>query len=220
MTLYLASTSPARLMLLRSAGIEPVIVHSHVDEPATVAAAEAVSGPLSTPDMVALLGRAKAEAVTRDTDGHPLDGFVLGGDSSFELDGVSRGKPHTPERATARWEAQRGRTGTLYSGHWLIDYRGGVPRAATGGVARATVTFADNITDAEIAAYVASGEPLWVAGAFTLDSLAGAFISEISGHPSTVIGLSLPLLRDSFAELGVLWTDLWNRPGALGTAEL
>lgn len=220
MTLYLASTSPARLMLLRSAGIEPVVVPSHVDEPAAVAAAEAISGPLTTPEMVALLGRAKAEAVTTDAEGAPLNGYVLGGDSSFELDGVSQGKPHTAERATARWHAQRGRTGTLYSGHWLIEYRDGVAGAATGAVAQATVTFAENITDTEIDAYVASGEPLWVAGAFTLDSLAGAFISEISGHPSTVIGLSLPLLRESFAELGVEWTDLWNRSGALGEMEL
>ncbi|UCR90362.1 Maf family protein [Mycetocola spongiae] len=213
MTLYLASTSPARLMLLRSAGIEPVIIPSHVDEPAAVRAAEALRGHLDTADMVALLARAKAEAVDRDEHGGALDGFILGGDSSFELDGIAHGKPHTAEAATERWRAQAGKTGTLYSAHWLIDHRGGSPRAAVGAVATATVTFADDLGAEEIHAYVASGEPLEVAGAFTLDSLAGPFIREISGHPSTVIGLSLPALRGSFLELGVSWPTLWNHAG-------
>lgn len=216
MNLYLASTSPARLMLLRSAGIEPIVVPSHVDEDAAVAAAEAISGPLGTSAMVALLGRAKAEAVTLAPDGTPLEGFVLGGDSAFELDGTSFGKPHTVERARERWVGQRGRTGVLYSGHWLIHYVNGSAIAAAGAVESAEVTFAADITDAELEAYLRSGEPLEVAGAFTLDSLGGPLIDRISGHPSTVIGLSLPALRRSVIELGGSWPELWNRSGVDG----
>jgi septum formation protein len=107
--------------------------------------------------------------------------------------------------------AQRGTTGSLYSGHWLIDHRGGTTRAAAGATSVATVTFADNITEAEIDAYVATGEPLKVAGAFTIDSLGGPFITRINGDPSTVVGLSLATLRELFLELGVEWPSLWNR---------
>lgn len=214
MRLYLASTSPARLLLLRSAGIEPIVVPSHVDEDAAVATEEALRGRLSTHDMVALLGRVKAEAVTAGPHGEPLNGYVLGGDSAFELDGESHGKPHTRERAAARWAQQRGNTGVLHSGHWLIEYRDGVARAATGAVDSARVSFAADISEAELDAYLDSGEPLEVAGAFTLDSLGGAFIDHIDGHPSTVIGLSLPALRRSVIELGGSWSALWNRPGA------
>ena len=215
MQLYLASTSPARLMLLRQSGIEPVIVPSHVDEDAVVADAESASGfPLSPEDTVALLARAKAESVWRDLAG--ADGLVLGGDSVFVVDGVIYGKPHTPEAALERWRRQRGQTGRLYSGHWLIEHRAdGSAGGAVGAVAWADVTFADDITDAELDAYIGTGEPLQVAGAFTIDSLGAAFIERITGDPSTVVGLSLPTLRSLVRQLGFEWTSLWNRGGSL-----
>ncbi len=212
MRLYLASTSPARLALLRAAGVEPVVVPSQVDEPAAVARAEETSGPLGASAMVQLLAQAKAEAVVGAlVDGQPIDGFILGGDSAFEIGGSIYGKPHTPEVARARWHSQRGDTGRLHSGHWLIDHRGGRTNAATGATAVATVTFASDITDDEIDAYIATGEPLEVAGAFTVDSLGGPFITRIDGDPSTVVGLSLATVRELFVELGVSWPSLWNR---------
>ena len=128
----------------------------------------------------------------------------------FELDGAVYGKPHAPEVARERWRAQRGRTGTLHSGHWLVDCRGGRRGGAIGAVASAHVTFAD-VTDDEIDAYVATGEPLKVAGAFTIDSLGGPFITSVTGDPSTVVGLSLSTLRDLVVGLGVAWPELWNR---------
>jgi septum formation protein len=199
--LILASTSPARLATLRLAGIEPVTIAPGVDEDAAVAAA----GPLTAPDMVMLLARLKAEAVAT---AHPdLAGLILGGDSAFELDGVVYGKPHLPEVARDRWLAQRGRSGRLHSGHWLIDTRTG---RATGSPAVATVQFAADITDAEIDAYVATGEPLQVAGAFTIDARGAAFIERIDGDPHAVVGLSIPLLRTLVRSLGIEWTDLWT----------
>jgi septum formation protein len=215
MQLYLASTSPARLMLLRSSGIEPIIVPSHVDEDAAVAAAETAAGnALGPEETVALLARAKAESVWQDLDG--AGGLILGGDSVFVVDGVIYGKPHTPQAALERWHRQRGQTGRLYSGHWLIDHRSdGSVGGAVGAVASSDVTFASDITDAEIAAYIATGEPLSVAGAFTIDSLGAPFIERISGDPSTVVGLSLPTLRSLVRQLGYDWTSLWNRAGAL-----
>ncbi|HEX4058386.1 MAG TPA: nucleoside triphosphate pyrophosphatase [Galbitalea sp.] len=209
MRLYLASTSPARLATLRSAGIEPVLLSSGVHEEAAVAAA----GQLSASEMVLLLARLKAEAVVgRVVDGEPIDGFILGGDSAFELDGAVYGKPHLPEVARERWRAQRGREGVLHSGHWLIDHRGGVAGRAAGEVSSAHVRFAASVTDGEIDAYIATGEPLEVAGAFTIDSLGGAFISEVRGDPHAVVGLSLATVRELLLTFGVEWTSLWNRP--------
>jgi septum formation protein len=205
--LYLASTSPARLATLRAAGVEPILLSSGVDEEA-VAAAE---GPLTGPQLVTLLARAKAEAVVgRTVDGAPIDGFILGGDSMFELEGELFGKPHLPEVARQRWLAQRGRTGLLHSGHWLIDHRSGRPGGAAGSVSSAGVTFAE-VTDAEIDAYGATGEPLSVAGAFTIDSLGAAFITRVEGDPHAVVGLSVALLRELLLEFGVAWPSLWNR---------
>ena len=207
MRLYLASTSPARLATLRAAGVEPVLVSPGVDEEAVAAAA----GPLTGPQLVSLLARAKAEAVTGAlVDGAPIDGFILGGDSAFELDGELYGKPHRPEVARERWHVQRGRTGLLHSGHWLIDHRGGSVAGAAGGVSTASVTFAQ-LSDAEIDAYVATGEPLAVAGAFTIDSLGSAFVTKVEGDPHAVVGLSVSLLRELFLEFGVAWPTLWNR---------
>lgn len=205
MRIVLASTSPARLATLRAAGVEPLTISPGVDEDAVVAAA----GHLEPAEMVELLARAKAEAVA-ESHGSTIDGLILGGDSAFVIDGIIHGKPHLPEVARERWLRQRGRTGVLYSGHWLIDNRGGQNNAAVGVVTHAEVTFAD-VTDAEIDAYIATGEPLHVAGAFTIDSLGGPFIESIIGDPHTVVGLSLPALRNLVRSFGIEWTDLWNR---------
>ena len=216
MRLCLASTSPARLALLRAAGIEPLLAAPGVDEAATVAEA----GPLSPHDTVLLLARRKAEDVAaRIHTEHPrFHGLIVGGDSMFELDGQVYGKPHTPEAAAARWRAMRGKTGTLHSGHWVIRVGGAADtpgstsvNIAAGRVAASTVSFVADITDDEIERYIATGEPLFVAGAFTIDSLGGPFISRIEGDPSTVVGMSLPTLRRLTRELGVEWTTLWNR---------
>lgn len=216
MRLYLASTSPARLATLRAAGIEPTVIPSEVDEDAAVAAA----GPLTVAETVQLLARLKSEAVASNPRGaQPLDGladgvidgFILGADSMFELDGVAYGKPHTPEVAKERWLLQRGRTGLLHSGHWLIDHRGGVLGRAAGAVSTTAVTFAGNISDAEIDAYVSTGEPLTVAGAFTIDSLGAPFISSIDGDAHAVVGLSLAVLRQLLVGFDVSWPTLWNR---------
>ena len=215
MRLYLASTSPARLATLRAAGVEPAgLISPGVDEDAAVASLEASLGrPLTAAETVFELARLKAEAVVGQlVDGSPIDGFILGGDSAFELDGVVYGKPHTPTVARERWQRMVGRAGVLHSGHWLIDHRAGRDRTGVGAVEDATVEFAADITESEIDAYIATGEPLTVAGAFTIDSRGQAFISRIDGNPSTVIGLSVPtlraLLRDGF---GVEWNALWNR---------
>ncbi len=204
--LHLASTSPARLATLRAAGIEPVVVPSDVDEDAAVAAAVSARGPLTPSEMVLLLARVKAEAVAKNV----TDGFVLGGDSAFELDGVVYGKPHTASVARERWQLQRGRTGVLHSGHWLIDRREHHPEGSAGAVSSTSVTFASDISDAEIDAYIATGEPLAVAGAFTIDSLGAPFITAINGDPHTVVGLSLSTLRDLLRGFGVEWHEMWQ----------
>ncbi len=205
MRLVLASTSPARLATLRAAGVEPLTISPGVDEDAVVAAA----GHLEPAEMVEMLARAKAAAVA-ESHGSTIDGLILGGDSAFVIDGIIHGKPRLPEVARERWLRQRGRTGVLYSGHWLIDHRGGENHGGVGIVTHAEVTFAD-VTDAEIDAYIATGEPLHVAGAFTIDSLGGPFIESIVGDPHTVVGLSLPALRNLVRSFGIDWTDLWNR---------
>jgi len=214
MRVCLASTSPARLMLLRQAGIEPETRAPQVDEEAVIEDIEAREGRTLPPDEHVLqLARRKAAdvaaAVAHDDPG--FDGIVIGGDSMFELDGAVLGKPYTPEVATERWRAMRGRTGMLHSGHSVHRLSPGAEPREAYAVAAASVTFAADVTDAEIAAYVASGEPLQVAGAFTVDSLGGAFIERVEGDPSTVVGMSLSTLRHLCGELGVTWTDLWNR---------
>ncbi len=208
MELVLASTSPARLALLRAAGVEPVVVPSFIDEKAAVAIEEAATGAHVPADrVVALLAEAKAMAVHRELgESHP-DALVLGGDSVFEVAGTVHGKPHTAAAATARWVAQRGATGVLHSGHHLIHRRSG---RSAGAVATASVSFAPDVSDLEIERYVATGEPLEVAGAFTLDARGGPFIERVEGDPSTVVGLSLATVRRLVRSLGVEWTDLWS----------
>ncbi len=201
--LLLASASPARLGILRAAGIEPVVKPSGIDEDAVLHRVRADRGPLTPADEALVLARAKSEAVAEQTPGF----LVLGCDSVLELDGTAYGKPAGPDEATQRWRLMRGRSGTLHTGHWLIDRRSqGAP--SRGKVASTTVHFAD-LTDAEIAAYVATGEPLDVAGAFTIDGLGAAFVDRVEGDPANVVGLSLPTLRRMLADLGVSWIGLW-----------
>jgi septum formation protein len=192
--LVLASASPARLATLRSAGLDPEVLVSGVDE-----------SQVRTTDPAALAGelaRLKARAVAPKVP----DAVVVGCDSVLGLDGAVHGKPADPAEAVARWRAMRGRSGVLHTGHCVIAPGGReVLRAAA-----TTVHFAD-LTDHEIEAYVATGEPLQVAGAFTVDGLGGAFVTGIEGDHHNVVGLSLPLLRDLVGRLGHTWTDLWAR---------
>ena len=200
MRLVLASASPARLSVLRAGGVEPEVRVSGVDEEAITAA---------TPSgLVEALAEAKAAAVVRPEDD---DLLVLGCDSMLDLDGTAYGKPGTAGAATKRWELMSGRSGVLRTGHALLSVRGGsvVDRAAD--VAATVVRFGTPTPD-ELAAYVATGEPLQVAGAFTIDGRGGWFVEAVDGDPGTVIGLSLPLLRDLLRRVGVGVTDLWAPP--------
>jgi septum formation protein len=195
--LVLASASPARLATLRSAGVEPAVVVSGVDE-SVVREADPASHALA-------LARLKAHAV-RDRLGPAPSGWVLGCDSVLALDGDILGKPADAAQAVRGWRRMRGRTGVLHTGHCLLDLARAteVPRSVT-----TTVHFA-YLGDEEIDAYVATGEPLQVAGAFTVDGLGGAFVTGIEGDHHNVVGLSLPALREMFGELGVPWTSLWS----------
>lgn len=201
-------------MLLRQAGIEPEARAPRVDEEAVIAEVEAAEGrSLPAPEHVLLLARRKAEdvALRLAEEGSGFDGFVIGGDSMFALGDEILGKPYTAEAATARWRDMRGRTGVLHSGHSVFRVAPGHEPREAFAVAEAAVTFAADVDDEEIAAYVASGEPLLVAGAFTVDSLGGAFIERVEGDPSTVVGMSLSTVRRLVRDLGGSWTDLWNR---------
>ncbi|MDJ0375223.1 nucleoside triphosphate pyrophosphatase [Streptomyces sp. H10-C2] len=193
--LVLASASPARLALLRQAGLDPRVVVSGVDEDALTAANPA--------ELAKVLAEAKATVVAAELTGGEL---VIGCDSVLELDGEALGKPADAAEATARWQAMRGRSGVLRTGHCVIDTAIGKQVSAT---ASTTVRFGSP-DDAEIAAYVASGEPLYVAGAFTLDGRSAPFIDGIDGDAGNVIGLSLPMLRRLLADLDVRITDLWT----------
>ena len=197
-TLVLASASPARLQTLRNAGVEPVVIVSGVDE--------SVLDGLPPTELALQLAELKCAAVA-ERDELPDGALVLGCDSVLDLDGESLGKPGDPEEAVRRWQAMRGHTGVLRTGHCLRDTATGKVAAAT---ASTTVHFAE-VTDEEVAAYVATGEPLAVAGAFTVDGLGGAFVTGIEGDHHNVVGVSLPLVRDLAAELGHSWTDLWSR---------
>ena len=223
MRVCLASTSPARLMLLEQFGIRPLTIAPDVDEEAVIAAVEAAEGRVLEPDEhVLLLARRKAaDVAARLRDDIPdFAGIVIGGDSMFELDGEVLGKPYTPENAVARWRAMRGRTGVLHSGHAVVRIEPGEAPREVHATDAASVSFVADVTDAEIEAYVATGEPLHVAGAFTVDSLGGAFIERVDGDPSTVVGMSMSTLRRLVRELGVEWTALWNTTDqSLGTTE-
>lgn len=206
--LVLASTSPARLRLLRDGGIEPVTISPGVDEELVTQLALEAGEITNTQDMVLLLAKAKAEAVLDHPEAQGA--LIIGCDSSLDLDGESLGKPHEPEVAIERWKSMRGRSGRLYTGHWLIDNRENSPSPkAVGQATNTTVHFAD-LSDSEILAYVDTGEPLKVAGAFTIDGLGGAFIRSIEGDSHTVVGLSLPTLRDLCIKLGVDYPSLWS----------
>ncbi|MFP5335975.1 MAG: Maf family protein [Actinomycetes bacterium] len=211
-TLVLASASPARLSTLRSAGVEPVVVVSAVDEDDVVRR----YGVTDAEDVALVLAKAKAEDVAGRAE-VPDASVVLGCDSVLELDGEVHGKPADAAEAAARWRRMRGRAGVLHTGHWVVDTRDtgdGGTGATLGAVASTTVHFA-SVTDDEIAAYVATGEPLRVAGAFTVDGLGGAFVRGVEGDHHTVVGLSLPMLRDLLGQIGVAWTTLWDdRPPA------
>ena len=193
--LLLASTSPARKRLLTDAGIVFETRSPGVDEDALVAAER----PATVQDMTLLLAKAKAEAVS-------FEGLVLGCDSALWFEGEMLGKPHHPEVAIARWQKMRGKTGVLCSGHWLIDGNTG---NAAGKVTETTVKFA-NLTDDQIHRYVATGEPLQVAGAFTIDGIGGAFVERIEGDYHTVVGLSLVALRELVTDLGHDYQSLWR----------
>jgi septum formation protein len=196
--LVLASASPARLHTLRAAGIEPEVIVSNVDEDAVTAADAA--------ELCGVLARLKAEAVAATLADRPA--LVLGCDSVLAFDGGILGKPATRAEAKDRWRAMRGRHGVLHTGHCLIDTATGKRAAAT----PATIVHFADVTDAEIDAYVASGEPLRVAGAFTIDGRGSPFVTRIEGDHGTVVGLSMPVLRDLLAALGTPITTLWKEP--------
>jgi septum formation protein len=161
----------------------------------------------STAELVQFLADAKAASVVNNPV--TFGALVLGGDSALEFQGSTLGKPHLAEVAIERWKQLRGNHGVLHSGHCLIDNRDPASTKVVSKTSSTKVYFA-NISDAEIEAYVATGEPLKVAGAFTIDGIGGAFIERIEGDAHTVIGLSLGVLRELTRELGVEYTSLWR----------
>jgi septum formation protein len=205
--LVLASASPARLRTLQHAGVEPTVIVSSVDEDAVVADALDRYGLLEPAHVSLVLARAKAEAVAF---GEHVGDLVLGCDSVLEFDGQVHGKPVDADEAIERWHRMRGRSGVLHTGHWIVDQRPaaqGGSQATLGSTASTTVHFA-KLTDEEIRDYVATGEPLRVAGAFTIDGLGGAFVTGLEGDHHNVVGISLPLLRELLDDIGVGWFDI------------
>lgn len=219
MRIILASASPARLALLRAAGVDPEVIVSGVDEQAIEAELARTATPStatpSTATLVGELARAKALAVAeplaeRVAAGLEPAALVIGCDSMLDLDGRALGKPADAEAAQALWRRMSGRSGVLYTGHCVVDVADG---RRVEGVAATTVRFGTP-SEAEIAAYVASGEPLLVAGGFTTEGLGGWFVESIDGDHSNVVGLSLPLMRGLLAELGTDIAGLWAGAGA------
>jgi len=192
--LVLASASPARLKTLQNAGLSPEVVVSGVDESSVEVTAPS--------DYTLKLAQLKAVAVAATQK----RAVVIGCDSVLALDGEILGKPASEEEAIGRWKQMRGRAGVLHTGHCVIDTHREVWIARS---AATQVRFA-HVSDEEIEAYVATGEPSAVAGAFTLDGLGGAFVSGVTGDPHNVVGISLPLLRLMFEELGFVWTEFWG----------
>lgn len=203
--LVLGSASVGRLGVLRQAGVEPLVVVSDVDEDAIIARL----GDDSPAAVVAALATAKAHRVVELLDaGTAADCVVVGCDSMLEMDGVLSGKPGTVPAARRQWQSAAGRAGFLHTGHRVLRVRDGAVIDEAGETGTTTVHFGDPDGD-DLEAYLAGGEPLHVAGAFTLDGLGGWFIDRIEGDPSNVIGLSLPLLRALLADLGVTVAALW-----------
>ena len=198
-TFVLASASPARKKVLTEAGITPIVQVSEVDEDALASALQ----PIGPAELALALARAKAQDVAVHFAGRD-DVIVVGCDSIFDLDGIAYGKPLTTEVAIERIRSMSGRTGHLHTGHWAI--RG---NRSTGTTTTTALTFAE-LSDEEITGYVATGEPLNVAGAFTLDGRSAPFIRRIVGDPSNVIGISMPTVRDLVRDLGFSWPDLWT----------
>ncbi|MBK1788832.1 Maf family protein [Prauserella cavernicola] len=208
MRFVLASASPARLAVLRAAGIDPSVVVSGVDE-------DALAASLTDPtpaELVTALAKAKAEAVAATAGIAGGDAVVVGCDSMLAIGGDVVGKPGTPEIARKRWAAMAGGSGDLLTGHAVLRLRDGEVTAVAAGHQTTTVHFANPSQD-ELEAYLATGEPLAVAGAFTLDGLGGWFVERIEGDPSSVVGISLPLTRRLLAEVGVPVTHLWRPAG-------
>ena len=205
--LVLASSSPARLALLRSAGIEPEIVLPNTNEPELATKAKLENPNLGAEDLVGLLAKAKAESVLQEIS--TQGALILGGDSALEFQGEILGKPHEPEVALKRWSKLSGNSGVLHSGHYLIDNRDPANPKGSLGVS-STKVFFSKVSDQEMSDYVATGEPLKVAGAFTIDGLGGAFIDRIEGDSHTVVGLSLKVLRELAAGFGVHYPSFWR----------
>jgi septum formation protein len=205
----LASASPARLAVLRAAGVQPVVHVSGVDEDAVAAA---LTDP-SPDELVGALATAKAEAVRAEIAGTHPDAVVVGCDSMLHMNGPDGpevvGKPHTVELARKRWTAMAGGTGELLTGHAVVRIDGGRPTRRTRGVCRTVVRFGTP-SERELDAYLATGEPLAVAGGFTLDGLGGWFVEGVDGDPSSVIGISLPLTRALLGEVGLSVVDFWG----------
>lgn len=210
--LILASQSPARTKLLREAGIRHEVLISDVDEDAV----QARYGVTEPHDTALLLARAKAEAVASLPESEGA--LVIGCDSVFEFEGESHGKPYTPDIARRRMLRMSGNKGVLHTGHWLVDCRDteadDAPGfslgsgATVGAVSSAEVHFME-MSDEEIDAYIATGEPLHCAGSFTIDGLGGAFIRKIDGDPHAVVGLSISTLRVLLGQAKVGITELW-----------
>jgi septum formation protein len=202
----LGSASPGRLKVLRQAGIDPLVVVSGVDEDKVVAA---LGSDVSPADVVCTLARAKAEQVaTVLPSAVAADCVVIACDSMLDIDGRLCGKPGSADAALSQWRLIGGRAGRLTTGHCLLRLSDGAITHHEVQTASTTVHFAAP-ADADLVAYVANGEPLQVAGGFTLDGLGGWFVDGIEGDPSNVVGLSLPLVRRLLSRVGLSVNALW-----------